>query len=395
MKKKSLFISLTLLTIHSLPAFAAKDFLVSNVTEFRQALAYSGERTVHFNVPSAAINNPFGFVLYAKDHEDFTIENGDITIDGSTAAAPVTLYGARLKIKAQNVKINNIRVRLGATGFTRHGKDDKDAKNVVRESLLIDNSSHIDIRNCSFSWGTDETVNIISSSDVKLVNSIISEPLNEPKDEYGDYIHYEQQAHGYCLLIVGSEKVLVQNVVFANCLRRSPSVSPDGSFEKGSVLVANNIVYNYGEHGSKYNDGSNDGTTTSFTLNTNSYIPGINTSGNAIEADIPRKGSQVKMAAVDNYVLSKPATVVFTKKKNKGKISVSDRYRLIYEEGMLIPARDLEKALLGKVGATAPYLDMVDSRVISQLKSRTGKIINHEKDLPEYPYLIDATKNLE
>ena len=94
-------------------------------------------------------------------------------------------------------------------------------------------------------------------------------------------------------------------------------------------------------------------------------------------------------------MLSKPATVVFTKKKNKGKISVSDRYRLIYEEGVLIPARDLEKALLGKVGATAPYLDMVDSRVISQLKSRTGKIINHEKDLPEYPYLIDATKNLE
>lgn len=393
-KRQFAISAIALLTLQPITSYAMKDFVVTNTNEFRQALAAKGERSIHFKAMDSVKNNPMGLILSANDHEDWLIENGDITIDGTDANTPVTLYGATLRINAKNVKLLNIHVRLGATGFTRRGKNDKEAKNVAREALHLEKAKNVEIRNSSFSWGTDETVNIISSDNVKFIDSIVSEPLNEPKDQYGEYIHYEKQPHGYCMLIVGSNNVLIQNTLFANCLRRSPSISPDGKYAKGTNLVANNIIYNYGDHGSKYNDGSNDFSKLSYTLNKNYYIPGANTHKDtpAIEIDYPNKDNTLKLTTIDNFKQNKVADVVYTKDDNKGKIKHNDKYQLKYEEGKLIPAIELEANLLDKIGPRLPSQDLVDARVIKSVKARTGKFIDHENQLPEYPYFQQAMK---
>jgi len=366
---------------------------VSDIDSLRRALAHKGPRRVIFaNLPKPGPGN-VGVILRVHDHEDLLIEHGDLELDGSYAKYPVTIYGAKLQIEnTENVTIKNVRIRLGAAGFWRQEKDKK--PRTEREAIEIVKSKDITIEHCSLSWGTDETLTVVSSKRIFLNHNIISEPLNCPKDPNGDWLHSEKNPHGYSVLIRGSEVVMTNNLI-AHSLRRHPSVSPDGKYPI-KVLVCNNLIHGYGDFGTKYNAGSespDDKTSSYLSIIGNYYGHDNDDHGPEIEIEYPNKNWRLKLYKKDNYAEQQRYHRAVTKytKHNKGKIKKKDKYNLLEEYDMkAIPAKEVKDFVLAEVGAFLPYREAIDLRIIKEVQDKKTHLIDHESEIPEHRYYPQA-----
>src|SRR5688572_25035631 len=89
---------------------------------------------------------------------DMMVRNGNLTIAGQTAPSPgITIRGAALRIQANDILIQHIRVRAGDDP---NGPDPDN-----RDSLKIEGNDSRQVRNividhCSFSWAIDETASV-------------------------------------------------------------------------------------------------------------------------------------------------------------------------------------------------------------------------------------------
>lgn len=368
-----------------------KNYIVSSVEELRLAIKQKGSRKITFGYferhPDAI--TPLGFILYVKDHQDLVIENDDLEIDGR-ANLPIMIYGARLHIKkAKNITLRNLQIRLGATDLMAT------KKGVENDTLTIISAKNVLISHCSLSWSIDETLSIVDSKNVTVEWSIISEPLNKPRDKNGDKLHSEGNSHGYGCLIRGSKRVLLDHCLFCHCLKRCPSISPDGKNKQydTSVQVINCLIYDYREHGSGFNaGGKKTKNKITFNLINNLYRPRLHDHGPEINLETPNKKAKLKLFQVGNYQdrgnsRFRPATINYEKSDNEGKIKENDKYRLDLSVQAWHEASHLLEIILDNVGVTHTKRNMIDNRIIGQVKKRTGELIDHEDQTPEFNYL--------
>ena len=185
-----------------------------------QACRTKGPRIVVFDVAGVIDGN-------------IEITDSNITIAGQTAPSPgITLEGSIIARPRNNERLHDIIIR-----FIRIRPPP--TTGVGGDAVQLPMSERIILDHLSMSWATDETVDIIHSSEVTIQWSTFEEA-----DPEG---HAKGVPHNFAILSAypDSGNVSIHHNLFANHSRRLPSLSPRETDKPAEFT--NNIVYNFKE----------------------------------------------------------------------------------------------------------------------------------------------------
>lgn len=348
-----------------------KVMLVSNLNDdgpgsFREAATARYPRIIVFSV-SGTIHLNSAVVI-----------RGDVTIAGQTAPGDgICLADYPVSLGGDNIIVRYLRFRLGDRFQNKgkvHGSGHDDAFGGNRKK-------HIVIDHCSMSWSTDEAFTVYDGDSTTLQWNIISEPLNYSYHfEKGD-TDYENHGYGG---IWGGRHLTAHHNLFAHCISRNPRFAGIRSSPEELVEFANNVIYNWG-HNSVY--GGEGGR---YTMINNYYKYGPSTSSsvryrivNPTRQDQPAiyygqfyvEGNYVdgaKDVSRNNYLgihLDKKATDADKRAATLAKpaAALSANWQT---------AADAYTCVLQCAGASLPRRDAVDTRIVEEVKNRTGRIID-------------------
>jgi hypothetical protein len=352
-----------------------KVIFVTNLNDtgqgsLRQAVKADGPRTVIFRVSGTiALESA---IVVTKPY---------ITIAGQTAPGDgICLKNHALVIAADHVVVRYVRCRPG---------DDAKAES---DSISISSGRDIIVDHCSASWSVDETLSASSRGrlgNVTVQWCIISESLNNS-------IHHKGP-HGYGSLIRGSfgNGYTYHHNLYAHHHARLPrpgNYIDRTSDPEGFVLdFRNNVIYNWAGRTAGYNaDGSN-GTNSITKMNFvgNYYKAGFNSTGNlAFSESTTSARAWFSGNFMNGSYPDDPWSLV-----NFVKFSADDMQA--YKQSVPVPVPPVKtddavtsyRRVLSEAGAVLPKRDAVDIRIMNDVKSGTGKIIDDEQQVGGWPEL--------
>jgi pectate lyase len=301
--------------------------------------------------------------------DDLTIRNRYITIAGQTAPSPgITLRGAGLLVKASDVLVQHIRVRPGDDAAGEPPSNRDALKIEAPETAPI---SNIVIDHCTFSWSVDEVASAWQYwNNISLLNNIFAEPLHQS-------IHPEGN-HGFGVLIgpVNGNATLAGNL-FTDMQSRNPMTAAT------RTVIVNNVVYNWGNTAV---DLQSRGDVTQNSVVGNVFIPGPSTSGSSapigLRADSATLQPGAKVFISDNDGPSKTADPWSLAGAIYGTLTLAN-YKssspLAWPSGMTtLPSSEnvVREHVLKYSGARPADRDSADRRIVDEVRTRTGSIIN-------------------
>lgn len=332
----------------------------------REACETGGARIIVFNVAGIIrINTPI------------IVRAPYITIAGQTAPGDgICIAGESFWVNTHDVVIRHVRFRRGETDVTR--RDDTFGGNPVG-NIMIDH--------CSTSWGLDENISFYrhmfdpqdGSKELKLptVNVTIQNTISaQALDTYN---------HAFGSTLGGENCTFMRNL-WANNAGRNPSIGWNGVFN-----FANNVLYNW-VHRSV--DGGD--YTALYNIINNYYKPGPLTPKDSPigyrmvkpESGRSKLGYRVYGRVYCNGNIMEGNDAV-TKDNWNGGVQVEDLGNAgQYMDSMrwnqpfpmpafpIMNAKDAYEFVLKNAGANIPKRDIVDERIIEQV--RTGKV-HYEK----------------
>lgn len=337
----------------------------------RAALSASGPRTVIFEVS--------GTIVLASD---LSVSQPYLTVAGQTAPSPgITLRGAGLIITGHDVLVQHVRIRVG---------DDPGGPDPgVRDGFRMYQSAYnVVLDHVSISWGVDEnggTSTVGSRHDLTITNSIISEGLNRAG-------HPETEHSKGVLIGQGTMNMWLSGNLFAHNVDRNPYI-------KGNTAVAfvNNVVYN---HGKRYAVQAAEGEYGALRASVvgNVFIPGVNTEGGGslpIQAHSTMTAAS-KLYVADNARGSAPApSDPWSLAENEAGSGIIASSPPIWIAGFLPqPSAVVQAAVLANAGARPGDRDAVDARIVSEVLTRTGSIIDSPSERGGWPTLATNVRAL-
>lgn len=333
----------------------------------RTAVEAEGPRIVVFKVAGT---------IALKD--TLTIKNPYITIAGQTAPGEgITIKDRSVNVKADEVIIRNIRVRLG------------DA--VEKDALSVSEAENVIIDHCSVSWGIDETLSVTGCNNVTVQWCFITEGLHKS-------IHHSGK-HSKGSLVNGSMGQLVtfNHNLYAHNDARNPrpqgKLPPDEDDVGFFFDFTNNVVYDWGRKYAAKNLDVNEICTMNFI---NNYF-------------IPGPSSQASNFMLDKNINSK---MYFSGNCMNGRLP-SDQYSLIIYEDFKKPdngwklstpfeshtenIQSAEKAyaMVMKNGGAALDRDTYDERIVNEVITGRGRIIDSQRDVGGWPVLAAGEAYLD
>ena len=324
---------------------------------------------------------------------------GDVTIAGQTAPGDgICLADYPVGLKGNNIIIRYLRFRMGdknQRGGMVDGSGSDDAFGGTRNKNII-------IDHCSGSWSTDEVFSIYGGDSTTVQWNLIAEPLNYSYHfEKGD-TGYER--HGYGAIWGGKHSSYHHNLI-AHCNSRTPRWDGIRNIPEENCDFVNNVIYNWGHNNVYAGEGGN------YNIINNYYKYGPSTSKSV-------------MYRVANP-WSKPPTIGFGKwfidgnyvdgseevtKNNwkgvtieNGKSSDVEIAKVNASSFQLITvttqaAKEAYESVLKNVGAVLPKRDTLDERIISEVRNRTGVMIDVQGHYPHgtaYEETINAWPTLK
>ncbi len=360
----------------------------------RAAIEATGPRIVVFRVS--------GTINVCELNSKLVIQQPYITIAGQTApGGGITLRldpsctGSALTIWAHDVVIRHIRIRPGSNPGVDLGGSD---------AVTIANAHEVIIDHCSFSWATDENVDISwGARNITVQYSIISEALKDAtRVKVGP-------SGGYGMLIAEGDplgehtrQISVHHNLFAHNWYRNPQVSTDGL-----VDLRNNVVYDWGLHGLRVLDiygptriniignYSKAGPSTAppadvrenWTLHSIGQIPFSyfvrdNLGPRRPSTSLPQLDSVYCREAYDDIPNSgvdcNPATFSRSTAFTVTHVATSSP-TTAYDD------------VLARAGANLPARDAVDLRVVAEVRDRTGGQIPDPANVGGWPWISSTT----
>ena len=314
--------------------------------------------------------------------ETLSIENPFITIAGQTAPGDgICLKGNDLRIATNDVIIRYIRVRLGDVSNGERRKKGPDCISISKgENIILDH--------CSASWSLDEVLS--SSTRNPLLSNVtvqwcfITEALNPNNHAFGSLI----RGTG------GAKYSFIYNL-YAHNRARNPrpgnyDSNPHTEDPEGLLLdFSNNVIYNWeGGHAGYNNDAES---VTKLNYVGNYLIPGANSEKTGIAYSTGSPFNRAYFAG--NYYDGKQPDsewdiVSFRKSWSEKEIQEykqSESFKVNPMDKMEAPIS--YKNVLESSGASLPRRDAVDRRIVSDVKNRTGKIINSQDEVGGWPEL--------
>jgi pectate lyase len=331
---------------------------------FRAAVTASGRRTVVFRVAGlVTLETPV------------TIGEPFLTIDGASAPGDgLCLRGSEVVVRTHDVIIRHVRFRPGDIG----GKE-VDALDVAGDS------HHVVIDHVSASWAVDEVLSASGAiHDVTIQWSIIAEGLNRSVHSKGP--------HGYGSLVRAVGGITLHHNLWAHNESRNPRLGDNYGREPWPTFdVRNNVIYDYGSIASGM---TGDRISTNYVGN---YIrPGPSTRLGASSRAGREPIVLTDTAAVTYFVegnivegradLTADNTQLFTPSVVNGRSLVT----IVRRPFDAPPVRTTSAAqaltdVLAGAGATLPRRDAVDARIVREVETRTGRIIDSQKDVGGWP----------
>lgn len=299
---------------------------------------------------------------------DLIIRNPKLTIAGQTAPSPgIMLRNGGLLIKASDVLVQHLRVRPG---------DDPNGEPVDnRDALKIEAAVSTPIRNvvvdhCSFSWSIDELASAWQGwNDISLLNNIFAEPLN-------DSIH-PKGPHGYGVLLgpVNGNATMVGNLM-ADTVSRNPLTNAT------RAVLVNNVIYNWENMAV---DLQSRGAVTYNSVVGNVFVRGPDYQRNmpiSLRADATALPTGSKVFLADNMANESTIDPWSVAGALNGALTLVN-FRAsdppAWPAGMTTLPTSGNVVLdyvLKNVGARPADRDSTDKRIIEEVRSRTGQIIN-------------------
>lgn len=336
-----------------------------------------------------------------------TISSNNLTILGQTAPGDgICFKNYSVVINADNIIMRYLRFRLG---------DD-----MKKEADSVEGQGHqnIIVDHCSMSWSVDECVSLYDNKNFTLQWCIISESLKKS-------VHVKDN-HGYGGIWGGVNASYHHNLI-ADHDSRNPRIDPrlNDDADKDVMLtdLRNNVVYNWGGNSAygaenlapvnivncyyKYGPSTSDKNSVKsriFQLSAlqpkdengdgdpNGYVangkvdagvgPDLYVSGNYIDGSSSVTSDNSKGVNRDEKVTGE--YYVRTSLTGEAK-TVHERY---FEDYPIITQTALEayESVLADAGASIAR-DSVDTRIINDVKNRTGGLINSPNDVGGYPEL--------
>jgi len=303
---------------------------------------------------------------------DITARNPNLTIAGQTAPAPgIMIRNASLAIETSDVLVQHLAVRAGddPNGSRLHSRD---SLKIIGDSPI----RNIVIDHCSFSWAIDEVIEVWNDwDDVTLSNNIFSEPLYEapPAAENG-----EPQGYGALVDSTNGKITFVGNL-FAHADWRNPRSGA------ADFVFVNNVVYNYGLNviflynmNRLVTDNSIVGNVIIDGPNSKDVLP-VRITGNSPYSDNVGQGTKVYLA--DN--LARAATAdPWSIVQNNSSLSRADLEALsapTWPTGLqALPTANnvVQNHVLSNVGSRPADRDVVDTRIIAEVRNGTGHFVN-------------------
>ena len=310
---------------------------------------------------------------------DLIIRNAYLHIAGQTAPSPgIMIRGAAIRITTNDVVIQHLRVRAGDDS---NGPDPTNRDSLKIEGTTSKLARNIVIDHCSFSWATDEVVSAWGPHDnVTFSNNIFSEPLHE--SYHSTYSGSGTMKHGYGVLL-GSQpnsSITMVGNLFAHNVERNP-LSRAMEF-----VFVNNVVYD--RHFRALDLQSEYGRSTRNSIVGNMFIDGPSQDSVSTRPIYIRTSGDLKLGSSSRVYLSDNRSPTYGTTLNglmvlnggstiSGLISTSTAP--VWNSG-LVARSTLNSAVYDRVltyaGARPTDRDSVDKRVVSEVRQRTGKIIN-------------------
>jgi pectate lyase len=305
-----------------------------------------------------------------------------VTIAGQTAPGDgICLKNAGLVITTHDVLIQHIRVRPGNEGSVE--PDDNDAISILGRHGDVDGAFNVVLDHVSASWGEDETVSTwYGAHDITISWSIVSEALNRSR--------HRKETHSAGLLIGDSSyHISVHHTLLAHNDFRNPLISEGGTHD-----IVNNVIYNWGVLPAEITDHDSN---TFLNFVGNDFLPGPSTVPGPFEILFNEGHPSIYVAgnlgphrpdpAMDEWAL-----VGF----GYGAEGVApETYRRL-TRFVTYPitassAAVAREEVLAEAGATAPQRDPVDRRVVDEVRTGTGAIIDSPSQVGGYPALARGT----
>ncbi len=292
-----------------------------------------------------------------------------LTIAGQSAPGDgICLRGNALMIDTHDVVVRFLRVRPGDIS----GRE-------VDAIAVGGESRNVILDHCSASWSVDEVLSPSGGiADVTVQWCIISEGLNHSVHRKG--------AHGYGSLVRAVGGVTFHHNLWAHNNARNPRLGDNYGKPPFPVFdIRNNVMYNYGSLCS--------GMTGDF-LSANyigNYIkPGL--SSNLARAPIVFSAkADTKYFIARNFVEGRPEWTADNRKMFDRTENLGRKLVTVMPEPFDVPkvattsAEAAYLAVLENAGATRPVRDAVDARIISEMRSGTGSIIDSQWEVGGWP----------
>lgn len=342
-------------------------------------LSANGARTILFDVSGS---------IHLK--KELVIEKSQMTIAGQTAPGDgVTLEGNTFKVKhASDVVVRYLRVRLGDRNKGIGGAD----------GMTIDYCDRIILDHISASWGIDGIQDERGCKNYTMQWCILSEALNHSIHEKG--------AHAMCASFrqpLGN--LSVHHNLFASSRDRHPTLGGGTAAPQWVIDFRNNVVYNW--------NGTANVCDNQVNIVGNYFRPGPETNTGALpiamKSELPlsahrhmsgnvfegRKDlTENNYAALDfNRWLNAPGT----KYRYDGNVDSWKTAKPFAVEDTPLHTSTAKKALkevLAHAGASLKR-DVVDDRVVRDVKERSGRVIDSQDEVGGWPELKGAPAPLD
>ena len=300
------------------------------------------------------------------------IAGSNLTIAGQTAPGGgicVAGYGTNISGGAHDIVMRYLRFRLGDENAVAD-----DAFNTNVPGSVSPQIRNLIIDHCSFSWAVDECLSPYGNFDVTVQWCIVSEGLAlsaHPKNR-----------HGYGG-IWGGER----NTYHHNLVAHQGGRQPRFGYTEGIDLEVdhyNNVIYDHGYtsvYGGEWANGIN--------IMNNFYKPGPTTLDEVAPVVVSaNRGGQWYVAG--NQVEGHPDVTAHNRRGIRypiGGIVELAEPQPIPGRGEVQAANKAYEAVLAGAGAILPQRDAADARVVEEVRTGTGRLINSQKQVGGYPEL--------
>lgn len=164
-----------------------------------------------------------------------SLNHPNVTIAGQTApGGGICIAGYQIKLSQPNIIVRHIRFRAG------------DLPSSSMSPLDVENTHHIVLDHCSFSWSMEENLTLYDTDSTTMQWCISAEGLYESKNVKGERSYAMQW---------GGEHGTMHHCLISNCMSRMPRFNgarPSTNDRQVDNEFANNVIFNWGSHNSIY-----------------------------------------------------------------------------------------------------------------------------------------------